>query len=159
MNQSLSIDIYISLKRKNFHAYSPAFPTCKAIGPTKKDALKNLSKKIGTYISKLTQENISKALNSNNFVEVVLDPEKENLEHYIYEIGNTGLTTQKKLSLKLSTLKKIVGDTQSDSPNQNESVEKISDLSEDIQNMMSETISQNPENVNVMTFGFPISLN
>ena len=29
----------------------------------------------------------------------------------------------------------------------------------DIKNMMSETITQNPENVNIMTFGFPISLN
>ena len=107
MNQSLCLEVTISLKRKRYHAQTESFPNCKGIGRTKKEALHNLALKISRHISKVTTESLCSLLNTENYVEVLLDTEKEKEERLIFNLNQSSLNTNKNIHIKLQKIEKL----------------------------------------------------
>lgn len=156
MNSPLSFEVLITFKKKRFHASSESFPDCIGTGFTKKEALNKLAKKISRSISKVTEHNILTLLDSDDYVEVILDTQKQKEERLIFNLSGANDSSHKKIQIKLKKL-----DNLSKSMDSHKS--SLEDLSTLDQNELLDRNDVEPVNNlgqhDVLTFNFPISLN
>jgi predicted RNase H-like HicB family nuclease len=90
-------------KQKNdrYKAASPSFPQCKGFGNTKQEAIEKLCNSISNYVKHSTQSFLKKHLMSNNYTEVITDPNNQNdFQHRIVNFNTNKNVLDHRVFLK-----------------------------------------------------------
>lgn len=73
--------------KKEFIAKCPMFPKCKGIDLNKEDAINKLCSSITRYISKTTSRFLKEKLLSNNYSEIIINPNKsDTFQHRVIDL-------------------------------------------------------------------------
>jgi hypothetical protein len=106
MNQNKEhIEVIITKKDLTFTASSPAYPKCRGIGETEKDALLKLGNSIGNFIGRVTKNHIKTILSGNDFSEVIVDPsDKKSIQHRVFSLNTDTPPKKKEILVKVNPL-------------------------------------------------------
>tara|TARA_B100001094_G_C17767102_1_gene593203 strand:+ start:213 stop:668 length:456 start_codon:yes stop_codon:yes gene_type:complete len=93
--------IIVKQKNNRYKATAPSFPHCKGFGNTKKEAITKLCSSIANFIKESTQDFLKLHLLSNNYTEVITDPNnKEDFQHRIINVGTKSNIVDHRIFLK-----------------------------------------------------------
>jgi hypothetical protein len=158
------LEVKIIKEAERFIASCGAFPSCKGIGETEKEALEKLGNSISRAIGKMTRESIKSVLLSDHYTDIIFEEKEDKKEQRRVFNLNSSSQTQKRVLIKLMAFQKM---------NQQDQLE-YEDISDFFQSKetpsfmepkaMDDVIStieksKNPPTNDGYLFGFPISFN
>ncbi|MCP4050325.1 MAG: hypothetical protein GY730_06435 [bacterium] len=151
------LEIIITFGETKYKAVCPAFPSCKGIGVTEKEALLKLSRSIARHINRSTRSLLENIILSDAYTEIIMDTTKNKKEHRrVFDFDLTSFGKSKEVSIKCKKMPDIMP--------------KIDNDIQSLFNMMDEGAANlkhadtyprqpSPGNHDEFLFGFPLNLN
>ena len=100
--KNLDFELIITKQKNNrYKATAPSFPHCKGFGNTKKESISKLCSSIANFIKESTHDFLKLHLLSNNYTEVITDPNNnDDFQHRIINIGTKSQIVDHRIFLK-----------------------------------------------------------
>ena len=167
MNQI--IEVKIKKLKVNYEATCDLFPTCKGIGKSKDEAMKNLSKSISSFISKMVKGTLDTMFESNNYTQIMVDQTTEPYEETMgFNFSSKIPMVPKNILFKVPTITEEIDDVDLDQKeddilpyeqfflNQNKQDDTV--LENDLFDQVAFHPKSNQDHESIV-FGFPLNFN
>ena len=143
------LDVVISKEDSKFAAMCPAFPECKGVGETEKEALEKLSDAIGVFVGKITKDSMKTLLLSENYTEILMGQKvQQDDQRKIFHLNPALRQTPRSILLRLKPMSEL--GVAPKKPQQDRH-----DINEFLRQLESQSIVI-PQDI---MFGFPLSAN